>query len=405
MLFWGFFIIVCIEYLGLVYFFPPLKYLHVTTFVAVFLFLIVVKKYGIRGIVSHRQTKVLVCLIILTFFSIIHAFVQTYSYQAFRAHLGYFMLFVIAFYVLNDFKKIKRFVYLFTILHLALVVVNLPKLLSGTRAENLKAGYFLGDGNDFGWGLNIVLPFTLYAFLAERSKIKKILAGLAFGCIGFGIIATASRGAALAMAGSLTYFWIRSKRKIWGLLFLCIVVVGIISFAPNIFFERMSSLKNYQQESSAVGRLTAWKAATKMALDHPILGVGADNFNSIYGRFYREIETKPSFYASARWISAHSIYFVVLAEYGFPGLLLLLSIIFLNYKENRTSKELIEKNQEKIPIPYYWPDFMNMSLFGYAIGGIFLGGIKYPHLYVITFLTLCTKVSIESFRTNEKNTF
>jgi hypothetical protein len=32
--------------------------------------------------------------------------------------------------------------------------------------------------------------------------------------------------------------------------------------------------------------------------------------------------------------------------------------------------------------------FVNMSLIGYAVSGLFLGGVTYPHLYLISALTV-----------------
>ena len=52
----------------------------------------------------------------------------------------------------------------------------------------------------------------------------------------------------------------------------------------------MNTMENYEEDSSAQGRLRAWHAARQMALDYP-LGVGANNFSSAYGRFYIPADT------------------------------------------------------------------------------------------------------------------
>ena len=73
-----------------------------------------------------------------------------------------------------------------------------------------------------------------------------------------------------------------------------------------------------------------------MALDYP-LGVGANNFNSAYGRFYIPADT--SGWAANRWMSTHSCYFKVLAEYGYPGLILFLSILVTTFRDNVRSAQ------------------------------------------------------------------
>lgn len=392
--FLGFILILFFEYLGLAYVIPILNSLHVTSGLAVVLFLWVVSRYGVQELLKHKQTKLLLFFIFLTFLSMFHAFVKTYSYESFRTQVAYFLFFCIGYYLLRNFKRIEAFIYAFITIHLVIVVSNFSKLLAGERTGSFRAGYFLGDGNDLGWGLNVVLPFTLYAVLRNKNYFSKIVSLIAFALICFGIIGTASRGAALALAGSLSYFWIRSNKKIVGALFIILLVISIVLFAPGMFKERMGTLQHYEEDSSAVGRITAWKAAIQMAIDNPIFGVGAGNFNSSYGRFYR-VESS-SFHNPSRWISAHSIYFLVLGEYSILGLIVIITLLYFIYKENKTSKELILANKDKVTVPAYWPDYINMSLIGYIIGGFFLGGLDYPHIFIITFLSLSTKYILQN---------
>ncbi|MDF4706751.1 O-antigen ligase family protein, partial [Vibrio parahaemolyticus] len=72
-------------------------------------------------------------------------------------------------------------------------------------------------------------------------------------------------------------------------------------------------------DASAMGRLYAWEAAFKMALHHPLTGVGLDNF---YFNYY--------FY-SPHWDginhAVHSTWFGVLAETGFVGLAVFITLI------------------------------------------------------------------------------
>ena len=108
-----------------------------------------------------------------------------------------------------------------------------------------------------------------------------------------------------------------AKRKAATAIALVLVVGVALLFAPSGYVNRMQSIDNYQDDSSAQGRIRAWKASARMAIDYP-LGVGAGSFNSAFGRFY--MPTDAQGWAPNRWISAHSVYFKVLGEYGFLGL-------------------------------------------------------------------------------------
>jgi len=82
-----------------------------------------------------------------------------------------------------------------------------------------------------------------------------------------------------------------------------------------------------------------WKASVKMAVENP-LGVGAGNFNTAYGRLYKDPASNPLVWGTERWISPHSIYFLILGEFGFGGLILLFYLIYVNYAQNQKSRNL-----------------------------------------------------------------
>lgn len=383
--------IFAIEYLGLGYRFPALNAMRISLLASAVVVLYIIGKNRVGDLFAQKQAKLLLFLLLMTSASIIYAIVQTHSLNALKAQIGYFMIFVSGYFLLRDAKRTDAFLILLTAFHLILVYLNLPKFFSEVRAGAFQAGYFLGDGNDFAWALNIVLPFTLYGAHRVRSKLLKLLCLCAFGVLIFGIIGSASRGATLAACAGMVYLLMSSRKKSLVFAFVLLASGLVFTLAPSTYFERMETLGSYEEDSSAKSRLIAWKAATNMALENP-LGVGAGNFNSAYGRIYR-----PEDALSNRWISAHSIYFVVLGEYGFIGLIVLIMLIISNIKDNvRTRKLIIANNGGAGNIPDYWPVYLNMSIIAYAVGGIFLGGINYPHLYVLTFLTLSAKFMVES---------
>ena len=79
---------------------------------------------------------------------------------------------------------------------------------------------------------------------------------------------------------ALFYYWLFvTKRK--GLAVVCVGVAAMVflSRAPDESFNRVASIGTSKEDSSATGRLEAWGAAVKMAIDYP-LGVGSGNFTS-----------------------------------------------------------------------------------------------------------------------------
>ena len=295
--------------------------------------------------------------------------------------------------VIRNQKQITVFMSSFVLYHVFIILTNLPRLHLDQRAGSFLAGFFLGDGNDLAWSLAICLPFIIYLyFVAKRglSRLAFIGAGLIFV---LGIILTGSRGAFLSLIGALGYMVFNSRRKAASIAAVVVIGLGALALAPDSYIDRIQSIGSYEEDSSALGRIMAWKAAMRMAVGDP-LGVGAGNFNTAYGRVYRPQQPDERIYAPMRWISPHSIYFLVLGEYGIIGLITILTLLYSNYKDNQRqvkANHLVDRvDAHKDPLKLL-PKYLNTSLVAFSVGGVFLGGINYPHIYILTALILRTK--------------
>jgi hypothetical protein len=235
--------------------------------------------------------------------------------------------------------------------------------------------------------------------LALQSQgLKRIFYWGVVGILLLAIIGTQSRGATLGIAAVFGYLWWHSSRKAAGVVAILIAIVGVLIYAPPVYFQRMGTITNYEGESSAEGRIHAWKAGTRMAL-HNVLGVGAGNFPNSFPK-YRSGD------APVRWMTAHSMYFLILGELGVLGLLLLLKLIFGNVTE---SNRLLRALTQKATGPPATADadqaamaaerqhcvmllrFMNAGMFGFAVAGAFLSVAYYPHIFVVTGLMISAR--------------
>ncbi len=383
----GFLTLVAIEYLGLGYQFPILQKLSITTIIPMVLFIYISVKHGLSEVFGNTQVKVLAVFILMTGSAMLYGLIASYAIEPFKAQLGYFMMLCVGVYALRKPDAIRVFFWFMVAIHAFMVVVNIDKFDEVARAGRFQnVGYFLGDGNDFGWSLVTMFAFSLY--LAATTKSIWFRA-LAFGLtliILVGIVGTKSRGATLALMASMLYFLLFiSKRKLLGLVVVSTVALGVWLVAPSGYFERMETLSTYEEDTSATNRIRAWGHAYEMAIDHPFLGVGAGSFNSAYGRFYRG-EGDP-----ARWISTHSMYFKVLAESGFTGIILFLSFMYLIFADNRRTAKRLRENPDNPVIPDVLPLYLNMGLIAFVVAGTFLGGVEYPHIFLIAAATLAMK--------------
>lgn len=374
--------IVGAEYLGLGNYIPLYKKLPIPLLISFALFLHVLNKNSVSEVLEHKQVKYYLFFIMLTASAMVHGLIHSYAIEPVKTQIGYFMLTVIAFFLIDNQKKAVLYASVFAIAHVLIIFANLDKF-GQARTGYFKASFFLGDGNDFAWSLNIALPLAMFLIFSFKKPLYKAIFTATALFLLLGIVGTQSRGAFLALAaGFLYYLFFITEKKSSGIMLVLVVAISVVVFAPSNYFSRMETISSYEQDSSAMGRIKAWRSATEMAIDNPVLGVGAGSFNSAYGRFYR----RPG--DPVRWISTHSVFFKILGEYGFLGLFVYLMVIYHNFKTNFRTIQLIKENVNKVDLDILWPKCVNWSLVCCSVGSMFLSGVSYPHLFLLTGLTI-----------------
>jgi probable O-glycosylation ligase (exosortase A-associated) len=391
-------VVIVVEYVGLASYIPLLKAIRLTTILSYLVCLWALWRVGVVSLLAWPQTRTIIALIALSALSMLWAVVTTHAFLATRSLIDYLILTLAVSALVDRKSRIDLLSWAMALVCIFLVAVNVEHLASGVRAGQFRAGYFMGDGNDFAWGMVFALPLILNLVLGTRALFTRIVGLVGIACCLIGIIGSSSRGATLGLVASITFYWLAlSQRKILGVVAIICVAAGVLIFAPPAYFERMHSVAEYQSDNSAKARLQAWGAAVRMARDHP-LGVGAGNFSSAYGRFYRPDSGHNALsWAPERWISAHSIYFKTLGEYGILGLTMLLYLLWLNLRDNLRSRQTLLAAGVTARISPTWPGLLTMSLIGFAVCGTFLGGLSYPHLFLLTGLTIAaTRLAVAS---------
>jgi probable O-glycosylation ligase (exosortase A-associated) len=321
------------------------------------------------------------------------AVVTLHAFNAIRPFVDYTTFFILTATLVDRTTRIKVLAWTLFLVCLIVFARNIDKLGGTTRIGGFKAGYFLGDGNDLAWGMVIALPLISYLLLVERGLLSRLAAVAGIVICLFVVVGTGSRGGTLALGVSLLFYVLFvSRRRLMGILAVGLVTAGILLFAPGGYSDRMKTIGAYEQDSSAQTRLMMWRAAAKMAIDFP-LGVGAGNFASAYGRHYspqRNSETRVGdvVWAPTRWLNAHSIFFKTLGEYGYLGLLMLLALIAINIRDSLVARSSLLTAHSTKSISPYWPALVAMSVCGFAVGGIFLGGLAYPHMFFLSGLVV-----------------
>jgi len=388
-LYWWLLVVIFFEYARPAAYFAPMRILPLNSLLPLSLLMVTFFARGLRPwtkIFEDSLTKWLFIYVGAVFLSMMWASVQMYAFNIFKTVLGYLFIFIMIARIVTTRQRLYGVFGTLIVAHLFLIVMNPAIVLNPAERNYIVGGTFLGDGNDFALSLCILLGLSVQLANAAESKRKKIFYWGVLGILVLAVIGTQSRGGTLGMAAVFGYLWWRSPRKGLGVLAIGIAVVGILLYAPDVYFERMRTIVNPQQESSAEGRLQAWRAGINMALDNA-LGVGAGNFPHAFPK-YRSAT------APVRWMTAHSMYFLILGELGFLGLLLLLRLVFGNALANaklreRIAQEQIDPAQRDASIRLL--NNTNASVAGFAVAGAFLSVAYYPHVFVLGALLLCAR--------------
>jgi putative inorganic carbon (HCO3(-)) transporter len=222
---------------------------------------------------------------------------------------------------------------------------------------------FIGGNNELALATLMILPLMEYLRQVSRNAWLKrgLLVGMGLSMVS--AVGSQSRGAFLAILAVAFFFWLKSSRKAaWAVAFV-LLLPGIFLLMPASWHERMSSIKEYEEDPSAMGRLNAWGYAINVANDR-ITGGGLESWQ--HGAF--------AIYAPDRTIKtlvAHSIYFSVLGDHGWIGFILWFAIYLSTW---RSASWVIKHGRglEDFEWAVILARMMQVGLVAYATGGAFL---------------------------------
>lgn len=167
-----------------------------------------------------------------------------------------------------------------------------------------------------GYVTPLIVVAVAWALTTPNKAYRVVLGGLALAlCVV--LLFTSSRGGVVNLMVALGAFtliqlahsaWVTrhvSPRALAGIGAL-VVGMGLIAFVVVTFPQGNQGVSN-------VGRLDMWQSAVRIAVDHPIIGVGY----GMFGRAFRDYRD-PTI-AQDKLASAHNLYLNTLAETGIVG--------------------------------------------------------------------------------------
>jgi len=130
----------------------------------------------------------------------------------------------------------------------------------------------------------------------------------------------------------------------------------------------VETVSTYQKdEGSAMKRIYLWQAGLEMIRDHPITGVGMENF----------ILTFPEYNPYLRSQSPHNTYVQFGTECGIPGLGLYLLLLFFHFNTLLWIKKRVDKNS----VEAHCCLALEAGALGHMVHSIFISKVYFEPIY------------------------
>jgi probable O-glycosylation ligase (exosortase A-associated) len=231
--------------------------------------------------------------------------------------------------VIRSRVQIEAFVqvYLFAVL-IHMLPVGTKTFLSGSAYGRdlgiIKGNVGLAESSALASISIAMIPIILYlrshAILIPKSRWTQIgYSALAFLAIP-AAIGTYARTALVGFGVVGVFMFMQSRRKVLYVAVCAALVIGFALKTSDTWSERIETTANYDEENSALGRILVWQWTLGYVADHP-LGGGFNSYmiNSI-------VMPSNGSFVVVHGKAFHNMYFEVLGEQGFPGLIMFLSV-------------------------------------------------------------------------------
>jgi probable O-glycosylation ligase (exosortase A-associated) len=249
------------------------------------------------------------------------------------------------------------------------------------------------DANDNAMFMSMAIPMLVFGACEVRNKYARWAMFATAGLAVPAVILTGSRGGMIAMAVALAVT-VFLKTNLWkAVVSGGLVVVVVMAIIPAPTRQRYETVGTYEEDTSAMGRIRAWKTCKRMADDYPILGVGFGQpaYLAKY-KAYREDETE-----IAR--AAHSVWFSLLAETGYVGLAIYIGLVVTVIVSCRRvmSNAPPGRLRRKDPMWNYAAAVMG-AVVTFAVGGTFLSQARFEYVYAL-YMTVVPIMILSESRT------
>lgn len=254
-------------------------------------------------------------------------------------------------------------------------------LLRGGAHFKRGPGGFMMDNNGFALALNMAIPLLVGIAMIDKSRLLRLAAVVLTLFSIITVFFTFSRGGFLTLGVVGALLLLRSGRP-WLAAAVLVLGLGGVQYLTSERFQesylaRANTIAEYEEDSSAMGRILAWQTALRMSRDYPLFGVGPANFMRVYPRYGDPEDTRV----------AHNAFLQSLTDSGLPALVLFASLLVVTLWR----LELLRLSAKDRFIDIQ-ARMIQISIAAYVAGSLFLDKFYYDLVYHLIGITVGLEV-------------
>ncbi|MCX6714631.1 MAG: O-antigen ligase family protein [Candidatus Uhrbacteria bacterium] len=214
-------------------------------------------------------------------------------------------------------------------------------------------------GNPIYLAAYLIFPFTVALLrVAQKEKQYRVYYLVASIVIFLGILSSGTRGAFLGMiigtgiAGVYALKQFKNWKKMYVVIALLLILCSSVFFVGRSVIPKNSFSYRFFHfsDGNALSRLEFWKMAFEGVREHPLIGVGYENFYRVSEQHYSSVLYGEEGNYSDK---PHNIYIEILVSSGIIGLLLYLTLIGFVFRSIRCAAKNGSVNAYQEAILYF----------------------------------------------------
>lgn len=273
------------------------------------------------------------------------------------------------------------------------------KFIASAGSHNARGIEKFGDNNQYALILLMVIPLLIYLFrYSDKWFIRWGFGGTVLLTV-LSVVATHSRGALVGLFTLAIWIVIKGRHKLGGLVAIALAAVLVTQLAPDDWNERMHTIQQADEDASFLGRVTAWKVSSAIALQHPVFGGGFRALQSdpVWIKFMAApglLDFIDTPLLNRTGVAAHSIWFEVMGDLGLVGLLLFVALLVNAFVTWREIMKLARDGSSRFHWAIDLADMLAVVLVLYMVCGSLLSAAYFEMPYIVMMLLEVIKLHL-----------